>query len=210
MIKIFVADDHALVREGLKKILKDEFDLKVVGEAQNATEVLDKLHQVPSDIILLDMNMPGRGGLDLIKELKVLYPRLLILIVSIHPEKRFAVRALKAGASGYVTKDCALEELVNAIRKITTKGRYISASLAEHLAFEIDINSDRLPHETLSDRELQVLCMLASSKRVKDIAHELSISVSTVSTYRSRILEKMNMKNDLDLALYARENNLVD
>lgn len=210
MLKIFIADDHAIVREGLKKILKDEFDLKVVGEAQNASEVLEKIRHMACDILLLDMNMPGRSGLDLIKELKTLYPKLPILIVSIHPERRFALRALKAGASGYVTKDSALEELVNAIRKVSSRGKYISASLAEHIAFEIGSNSDHLPHENLSDRELQVLCMLASNKRVKDIANELSICVSTVSTYRSRILDKMNMKTDLEIALYAKENNLVD
>lgn len=210
MIKIFIADDHPLVREGLKKIIKEEADMKIVGEAQNATDVFEKLRHTTCDIISLDMNMPGRSGLDLVKELKCQFPKLLILVVSIHPEKRFALRALKAGASGYVTKDTALEELVYAIRKISTRGKYISASLAEHLAFEIDANYSQLPHEFLSDRELQILCMLASNKRVKDIGNELSISVSTVSTYRSRILEKMNMKSDIELALYARENNLVD
>ena len=210
MIKIFIADDHELVREGLKKILKEEHDIKVVDEANNGDEVLDKVHKSECDIILLDMNMPGKSGLDLIKELKTLLPELHILVLSIYPEEKYALRALKAGASGYITKDSAIEELVTAIRRIHARGRYVSATLAEKLASQIDSNFDLLPHERLSDRELQIMCMIASNKSVREIANELYLSISTVNTYRARIMEKMNMRTDVELTHYAIYNNLVE
>jgi len=210
MIKIFIADDHELVREGLKKILKEEHDIKVVDEADNGDEVLDKIQKIECDIILLDMNMPGKSGLDLIKELKTKLPNLHILVLSIYPEEKYALRSLKAGASGYITKDSAIEELVSAIRRIHDRGRYVSATLADKLASQIDSNSDLLPHERLSDRELQIMCMIASNKSVKEIANELYLSISTVNTYRSRIQEKMNMKTDIELTHYAIYNNLVE
>jgi two-component system invasion response regulator UvrY len=210
MIKIFLADDHELVREGLKKILKEESDIQVVNEANNGDEVLYKIKNCDCDIILLDMNMPGKSGLDLIKELKVHLPKLHILVLSIYPEEKYAIRALKAGASGYITKDSAIEELVSAIRRISTRGKYISSNLAEKLASQIDSDMERLPHERLSNRELQILCMIASNKNIKEIANELFLSVSTVNTYRARILEKMNMHTDIELTHYVIYNNLAE
>jgi len=210
MIKIFIVDDHEIIREGLKKILKEELDLKVVGEAQNGDEVLAKIEDVECDIILLDMNMPGRNGLDLLGDLKTLKPKIDILVLSIHPEDKFALRTLKAGASGYLCKDTALEELVVAIRKIHTKGRYLSNTLAEQLAFDFMPEKDQLPHETLSNREQEIMIMLASGKKVKDIAKDLQLSISTVFTYRVRIFEKLKLKSNVELTHYAIINKLVD
>ena len=210
MINVFIADDHELVREGLKKILKEEHDIMVVGEAQNALEVIDKMKQIESDIILLDMNMPGRSGLELITDLKILKPQLKILVLSIHPEDRLALRTLKAGASGYISKDTALEELVIAIRKIYSRGKYLSVKMAEQLAFDIGSDPNLLPHEKLSNRELEIMCMIASNRKVKEIADELSISISTVNTYRSRIYEKMNLGSNVELTRYAIDHNLIN
>jgi two-component system invasion response regulator UvrY len=210
MVNVFIADDHALIREGLKKTLKGEPDLVVTGEASNAHELLQALRQQPVDVILLDISMPGESGLDALKELKQQYPHLPVLILSVHPEHRFAVRALKAGAAGYVTKDTAVEELVQAIRKIVTGGKYVSVSLAEKLVEELESKGDKLPHENLSDREFQVMRMLAAGKTRNEIADELSISLSTVNTYRNRILEKMRMQNNADLTRYAIEHGLIE
>jgi len=210
MINIFIADDHELVREGLKKILKEEKDIKIVGEAQNASEVLEKMRSIDCDIILLDMNMPGRSGIDLITDLKLMKPQLRILVLSIHPEDHYALRTLKAGASGYISKDTALDELVLAIRKIYTRGRYLSSALAEQLAFDIGPDVNQLPHESLSNRELEIMCMIASNKAIKVIAAELSLSISTVNTYRARIFEKLNIKSNVELTHYAMDNHLVD
>lgn len=210
MINIFIADDHELVREGLKKILKEESDMMVIGEAQNATEVLAKMRKSNCDIIILDMNMPGRSGIDLISDLKILKPQLKILVLSIHPEDRYALRTLKAGASGYISKDTALEELVIAIRKIYTRGKYLSTTLAEQLAFDIGSDSNLLPHEKLSNRELEIMCMIASNRKIKEIATDLSLSISTVNTYRARIFEKMNIKSIVELTHYAIDHHLVD
>jgi len=210
MIKVFIVDDHEIIREGLKKILKEESDLVVVGEAQNGAELLEKIPNIDCDIILLDMNMPGRNGLDLLGDLKNLNPKLHILVLSIHPEDKFALRTLKAGASGYLCKDTALEELVVAIRKVYNKGRYLSTTLAEQLAFDIMPEKDQLPHELLSNREQEIMVMLASGNKVKDIAAELQLSISTVFTYRVRIFEKLNIKNNVELTHYAIFNKLVD
>jgi len=210
MIKVFIVDDHEIIREGLKKILKEESDLVVVGEAQNGAELLEKIPNIDCDIVLLDMNMPGRNGLDLLGDLKNLNPKLHILVLSIHPEDKFALRTLKAGASGYLCKDTALEELVVAIRKVHTKGRYLSTTLAEQLAFDIMPEKDQLPHELLSNREQEIMIMLASGSKVKDIAAELQLSISTVFTYRVRIFEKLNIKNNVELTHYAIFNKLVD
>lgn len=210
MIKVFIVDDHEIIREGLKKILKEESDLLVVGEAQNGAELLEKIPQTECDIVLLDMNMPGRNGLDLLGDLKTLKPNIHILVLSIHPEDKFALRTLKAGASGYLCKDTALEELVVAIRKVHTKGRYLSTTLAEQLAFDIMPEKDQLPHETLSNREQEIMIMLSSGKKVKDIAAELELSISTVFTYRVRIFEKLSIKNNVELTHYAILNKLVD
>jgi DNA-binding NarL/FixJ family response regulator len=210
MIKVFIVDDHEIIREGLKKILKEETDLVVVGEAQNGDEVLEHIKDIDCDIMLLDMNMPGRSGLDLIGDLKNLKPNMHILVLSIHPEDKFALRTLKAGASGYVCKDTALEELVIAIRKVFSKGRYISTTLAEQLAFDFMPDKEQLPHETLSGREQEIMVMLATGKKVKDIAADLNLSISTVFTYRVRIFEKLKIKSNVELTHYAITNKLVD
>jgi|SRR5665647_162728 len=212
MIKVFIVDDHEIIREGLKKILKEESDFVVVGEAQDGVDALDKIQKpdFDCDIMLLDMNMPGRSGIDLLSDLKILKPKLSILVLSIHPEDKFALRTLKAGASGYLCKDTALDELVVAIRKIYTKGRYLSPTLAEQLAFDVVPEKDALPHEQLSNRELEIMFMLATGKKVKDIAAELTLSISTVFTYRVRIFEKLKVKNNVELTHYAMTNKLVE
>jgi DNA-binding NarL/FixJ family response regulator len=212
MIKVFIVDDHEIIREGLKKILKEESDLVVVGEAQDGIEALEKIQSkdFECDVLLLDMNMPGRSGIDLLSDLKLLKPQLSILVLSIHPEDKFALRTLKAGASGYLCKDTALDELVVAIRKIHSKGRYLSPTLAEQLAFDVMPEKDALPHEQLSNRELEIMFMLVSGKKVKDIATELALSISTVFTYRMRIFEKLKVKNNVELTHYAMTNKLIE
>lgn len=209
MINVLIADDHALIREGLKKILKSEPDTVLAGEARNAQELLAQLEKLQVDIVLLDISMPGESGLDALKELRSRYPKLPILILSVHPEHRFAVRALRAGASGYITKETAVEELVQAIRRIVGGGKYVSASLAEQLASELETGG-RPPHTTLSDREYQVMCLLASDKKSSEIAEELSVSLSTINTYRNRILDKMKMQSNVELTRYAIENGLIE
>lgn len=210
MIKILIADDHAVVRRGLKQILAEEPNMAVFGEACNAQEVLKNVREQDWDIVILDITMPGRSGLDVLKELKHLRPKLPVLILSIHPEDQYAVRVLKAGAAGYMTKESAPEELVKAVRKVIRGSKYISPSLAEKLAFDLETDSEKPLYETLSDREYQVMCMIASGKTVKEIAKELYLSVKTISTYRARILEKMRMKTNAELIHYAIKNRLVD
>lgn len=212
MIKVFIVDDHEIIREGLKKILKEESDLMVVGEAQNGSEVLEKMESpdFECDIMLLDMNMPGKSGIELLTDLKNMKPQMHILVLSIHPEDKFALRTLKAGASGYLCKDTALEELVVAIRKIYSKGRYLSTNLAEQLAFDIMPVTPTLPHEQLSNRELEIMFMLVSGKKVKDIAADLGLSISTIFTYRVRIFEKLKIKNNVELTHYAMINKLIE
>jgi two-component system invasion response regulator UvrY len=210
MIKILIADDHAIVREGLKQILSESPDLVVVAEASTGQEVLEKIGKNDLDLVVLDIAMPGRGGLDILKEIKSQRPRLSVLMLSMYPEEQYAVRVLKSGASGYLTKESAPAELVRAIRQISQGKKYISPSLAEKLAIDLEISPDRPPHETLSDREYQVMCMIASGKTLREIADGLSLSIKTISTYRSRILEKMNMKTNAELTHYAIKNRLVD
>ncbi len=210
MINILIADDHALIREGLKKILNGEPDMTVVGEANNVVELLTALKRLAVNIILLDITMPGESGLDALKELRQKYPHVPVLILSFHPEHRFAVRALKAGAAGYLTKASAAEEVVQAIRKVVGGGKYVSASLAEQLATELDSGSGKLPHETLSDREFQVMRLIAAGKKSSEIAEELSVSVNTVNTYRMRIFEKMKMQSNVELSRYAVEHGLIE
>lgn len=209
MVRILIADDHPIVRRGLKQILAEEPDLTVGGEAQTSQEVLDQVRRGGWDVLILDISMPGRGGLDVLKEIKHQYPKLPVLVLSMHPEDQYAIRALRAGASGYLTKESAPDELVAAIRKIVRGGKYISPTLAERLAAEIEAPGGKLPHERLSDREYQVLLMIASGKTVSQIAQELSLSVKTISTYRARLLEKMGMKTNAELTHYAIENKLV-
>ena len=194
----------------MRQILSEESDIGEVGEAQNSQEVLELVRKKSWDIVVLDITMPGRGGLDVLKELKELHPKLPILILSMHPEDQYAVRALKAGASGYMTKESAQDELVKAIRKILQGGKYVSPTLAEKLAFNLEVRTEKPLHETLSDREYQVMLMIASGKTVSRIAEELALSAKTIDTYRTRILEKMKMKTNAELMKYAIRNKLVE
>jgi DNA-binding NarL/FixJ family response regulator len=210
MIKILIADDHPVVRKGLKEIIQAIPDMTVSGEASNEQEVLENVRKIDFDVVLLDISMPGKSGLDVLKELKRGKPELPVLILSIHPEEQYAVRVLKAGASGYLTKDSAPDELITAILKVSRGKKYISASLAEKLAYDLEIGAEKPLHETLSDREYEVMCLIASGKTIKEIAEELYLSVKTISTYRARILEKMNMKSSAELTHYAIKLGLVE
>jgi len=197
------------VRQGLKLILADHFKKAVFGQARNATEALFRITKEHWDVLVLDITMPGRSGLEILQDVKRLRPKLPVLVLSMHPEDQFAVRMLKAGAGGYMTKESADEELVGAIQKVVSGGRYISPSLAERMASYLSVDVQKAPHERLSDREFQVLRMIASGKTVSQIGLELSLSVKTISTYRARVLEKMDMKNSAELTHYAVQHNLV-
>jgi DNA-binding NarL/FixJ family response regulator len=208
-MRILLADDHAVVRHGLKQILADEFKRAAFGEARNAQEALDLVWKDNWDVVVLDITMPGRSGLEVLREIKKSKPKLPVLVLSMHPENQFAVRVLKRGASGYMTKESAPEELVGAIKKVLAGGRYVSPSLGEKLATYLA--SDTKPvQELLSDREFQVLRLIASGKMVSEIAKELSLSVKTISTYRTRILEKMGLRNNAELMHYAMQHQLVE
>lgn len=209
MIKILIADDHAIVRKGLKQILADAPDIASIDEASSGQEALKKVRENNYNMVLLDISMPGMSGVDVLKQLKTEKPRLPVLILTMHPEDQYAVRILKAGASGYLTKESAPDELISAIQKVSQGGRYISPSLAEKLACDLDSTAIQPLHEGLSDREYQIMTMLASGKSTKEIAHELSLGMPTVSTYRFRILQKMNLKNNAELVNYAITNNLL-
>ena len=211
MIKIFIVDDHEIIRDGLKKVLNEESDLVVTGEARNGDDVLQNIQDIDCDVMLLDLNIPGRSGLDLIADLKKLKLHMRILVLSIHPEDNFALRTLKAGASGYVCKDAALLELVDAIRKVNLKGRYLSTTLAEQLAFEYMPNeSGKLLHESLSNREQEIMYLIASGKKVKDIAVNLKLSASTIFNYRMSVLKKLRIESDIELIHYAIVNKIVE
>ncbi|MEP7357962.1 MAG: response regulator transcription factor [Anaerolineales bacterium] len=210
MIRALIADDHAVVRQGLRQILLETTDMVVTGEAANGPEALERARSGGYDVVVLDITMPGRSGFEVLKELRLEDPALPVLVLSMHSEEQFAVRLLKAGASGYLNKESAPEELVKAIRKVVSGGRYVSPRLAEKLAFEIDSGSDKLLHETLSDREFQVMRMMASGQTVKEIAAELTLSVKTISTYRARILDKMNLHTNAELIHYAIQNQLIE
>jgi DNA-binding NarL/FixJ family response regulator len=209
MINVLIVDDHSIVREGLKQIISETTDIMVTDEAGNGQEALDKVWKNRYDVVLLDISMPGRSGLDILKQIKNDNPALHVLILSVFPEEQYAIRALKAGASGYLTKESTPNELITAVRKVSEGKKYVSASLAERLASHLEVKTEEFPHESLSDREYEVMCMIASGKPVKEIAEDLLLSVKTISTYRARILEKMGMKNNAQLTHYAINNHLV-
>lgn len=209
-MRILIADDHAVVRQGLKQILAEAFKRAVFGEAGTSQQTLDIASKQVWDIVILDLSMPGRSGLEVLKELKQSRPSLPVLVLSMHPEDQFAVRLLKAGAAGYMTKESAPEELVGAVQKAISGGRYVSPGLAEQMASFLVSDVQVAPHERLSDREFLILRMIASGKAVSVIARELSLSVKTVSTYRARLLEKMNLANNAELVHYAFQNKLVE
>lgn len=208
-MRILIADDHAVVRQGLKQILAAAFKRASFGEAGNSIQTLERVAKERWDVVILDLTMPGRSGLEVLKEIKRSTPTLPVLILSVHPEDQFAVRLLKAGAAGYMTKESAPEELVGAVRKAVAGGRYVSLGLAEKMASLLVHDIDAAPHEALSDREFLILRLIASGKSVSIIARELSLSVKTVSTYRGRLLEKMGLTNNAELVHYAFQNNLV-
>ncbi len=209
MLTLLIADDHSVVRRGLRQILEETPDIEVGDEAVDGNEVLEKVRGGTWDALVLDITMPGRNGLDILKEVKAEYPRLPVLILSMHAQEQFAARVLKAGASGFLPKESAPDELVKAVRKICSGGRYITTEQAENLVSHFNGQGDRPPHELLSDREYEVLRLIASGKAVSQIALEIKLSVKTVSTYRARLLEKMGMKNNAELTHYAIKNALV-
>jgi DNA-binding NarL/FixJ family response regulator len=209
MIKIIIADDHSIVREGLKLIVSEIRDMTIADETANGNDLLEKIKQNQYDVAIIDITMPGPGVLDVIKEIRKEKPGMRILVLSMHPEEQYAVRVLKAGASGYLSKETAPADLVNAIRKVSTGKKYISPHFAENLADFLLSENGQPPHSSLSDREFQVMCRIAAGEPVKDIAQALCLSDKTISTYRSRILQKMNMKTNADLIRYAVNNTLV-
>ena len=210
MTRITIADDHVLVRRGLAELLREMDDFEVVAEAESGDELLRSLRDTKTDVVVMDMNMPGPSGLDLVKSITAEFRTLPILVLSAHPEDQYAVRVVRAGARGYLTKESAEAELVSAIRRVTAGQRYLSQALAESLLGALDVDPDADPHAALSDREYQVLRLLASGQTVGNIAEHLSLSVKTVSTYRSRLLQKMGMSNNAELTRYALENGLVE
>lgn len=209
-MRILIADDHAVFRRGLKETLVEAFSKVTFGEANSAQETLELVRRHDWDVVVLDISMPGKSGLDILNDLKHLRPKLPILLLSMHPEEQFARRALKSGAAGYLTKESVPEELKKAVNKVILGGRYVSANLAEKLAVGLSQGADRPIHELLSDREFQVLRMIASGKTIKQIADEIALSVKTVSTYRARILEKTGMQTNAELIRYALQSQLVD
>ena len=209
MIRILIADDPSVVRKGLRQILLEGFPNAFIEEVPDAEEMIKKIIRDEWSVVISDLSMPGRSGLEAMQQIKQIKPKLPVLILSIHPEEQYALRVLKAGASGYLSKDMAPDELVNAVQRVMLGKKYITSSIAEKLASVLDNNNGKLPHESLSDREFSVLKMLAAGKSVSEIAETLFLSVTTVSTYRSRILAKMDLKNNADLTLYAVENKLI-
>ncbi|HET6674051.1 MAG TPA: response regulator transcription factor [Nitrospiraceae bacterium] len=209
MVKFLIVDDHPSFRRGVKDILAEGFKGAAVAECGNAQEMLQEIKARKFDLVVMDISMPGRSGPDVLKELKVLNPGLPVLILSMHPEDQYAIRMFKAGASGYLTKSSAPEELVHAAKKVLAGGQYVSATVGEALALTVRSGSEKLPHQRLSDREYEVLCLIASGKTVSEIAEDVHLSVTTISTYRARILEKMGLKNNAELTRYAIQHGLV-
>jgi DNA-binding NarL/FixJ family response regulator len=209
MLRLILVDDHPVVREGLKRIISENSDLSIVAEAGDGREALEAIRNNPCDLVLLDISLPNKSGLDVLKQIRAEWPRLPVLVLTMHSEDEYALRTLRAGASGYMTKECTSGNLLSAIRKIVRGGRYVSSALAERLAFNLQTDTERPAHQTLSDREYQTLCMLSDGKTVSEIAAELSLSVKTVSTYRTRVLEKLRFKNNAELMRYAIKQGLI-
>jgi DNA-binding NarL/FixJ family response regulator len=210
MIRIVLADDHTIVREGLKQVLGAAADLAVVGEAKDGREVLERVRELDFDVLLLDLSMPGKSGIELIKQVRAERPKLRVLVLSMHQERQYAVRAIQAGASGYLTKESAPAQLVSAIRKVAAGGAFVTEAVAEQLALGVMPQAEGPPHRALSDREFQVFQLLASGKAVSEIAKELKLSVKTVSTHKARIMQKMNIGNPAELIRYAIHHQLID
>jgi two-component system invasion response regulator UvrY len=210
MLDIIVCDDHPVVRQGLARIIQNGLDVAEIREADNGPMLLDMLRERDSDLVLLDVTLPGRSGLEVLRQLKLERPRVPVLVLSVHPAEQYALRALRAGASGYLTKDLAAEELVSAVRRVTRGQRYLTPAVAERLADALEKPVDRQAHEELSDRELQVLSLLGTGKTVKQIADELCLSYNTISTYRSRVLNKLGLDTDAQLVRYALQHGLAD
>lgn len=209
-IHVLIADDHAIVRQGLRQILSETDDLLIAGEAGDGAEALQLARQRSWDVFLLDVSMPNRNGIDTLKQLKKEFPRLPVLILSMHPEEHYAVRALKAGAAGYLTKQSAPEQLVTAIRQVAAGKKYVSPAVALQLAEAIADDVDKLPHERITDREYQVLVLIAAGNTLTQVAEKLNLGVATVSTYRARLLEKMSLKSTAELIRYGIEHGLVE
>lgn len=210
MIKIVIADDHSIVREGLRRVVGDVPDIEVIGEATNGREVLEWIKKGGFDMLLLDLSMPDHSGVDFIKRLKDESPKLPILVLTMHEEEQYAVRSIRAGASGYLTKESASTELINAIRRVASGRLYINASVAEKLALDTMATHDGPPHKGLSDREFEVFQMMVHGRSITDIATQLHLSVKTVSTHKARILQKMNLQSIADLVRYAMNHGLMD
>jgi DNA-binding NarL/FixJ family response regulator len=208
-LRILLADDHAIIREGLKQLLAEKFPGAVFGDAANAREALEHLHNSAWDVMLLDLAMPGGGGMDVLSQLKNVQPATKVLVLTMHPVDQYAVRVLKSGASGYLTKESASDEVVAAVEKVLAGGKYVTASLAEKLISNLSSAAEKKPHELLSDREYQVLVSLASGKSVKEIGGELSLSVKTISTYRTRIFQKLQFQSNADVVSYAMQEKLI-
>lgn len=209
MIKILIVDDHDIVRAGLKQLLCETPDIEVAGEAGSGVEAINLVRKETWDVVLLDMSMPDKSGLEVLKQIKQEYPKLPVLILSMHPEDQYAVRAHRAGAAGYLTKRCVADELVAAVHKVAAGGKYISETVAERLALSVDATATAIPHEALSDREYQIFHLLASGKQVSEIGRELSLSSKTISAHRSNILTKMQMKTNSELMFYAINHGLI-
>jgi DNA-binding NarL/FixJ family response regulator len=207
---VLIADDHAILRRGLRGIIEETDDIQVVGEAESSAETLKHLRTEPCDVVLLDISMPDRNGMDTLDLVKKEYPRVAVLMLSTHPENQYAVRALRGGASGYLTKQSAPAQLVNAIRQVATGKKYVTPAVAEELAKHVLNDSDRPPHELLSNREYQTMCKIAEGRTVTEIAEQLSLSVKTVSVYRGRVLQKLGVGNNAAIANYAIKNKLVE
>jgi len=209
-VRLLIADDHAVVRQGVRQILSDAPEVEIVAEASNGLEALELMRDIELDVVILDLSMPGLSGLETVKKIRQDSPHVPVLVLSVHPEEQYAVRVMRSGAAGYLTKDSAPEELVAAVRSVANGHKYVTSTLAERLAKELERGSERPPHETLSDREFQILLLMAEGLKGQDIAERLTLSVKTVSTYRARLLHKMSMSTNAELIRYALSRGLVD